>query len=249
MLELNGMNINYEVTGQGQPVILLHGWGQNVEMMRPIASALSDQFVVYNIDLPGFGKSCEPLKAWTIYDYAEFLASFILHFEIEAPIIIGHSFGVRIAIIYASKYPTTKLVFTGGAGIRAKRGLDYYAKVYTYKLGKKIFKLPVLRRYSKQMANNAGSSDYQQASPIMKAVLINTVNEDLTPLLTKIPVPTLLFWGADDDATPLWMAKKMEQEIANAGLVVVENTGHFAYFERIDYFNLVVKTFLTTQEA
>lgn len=244
MLEINGVKVNYEINGCGEPVVLLHGWGQNIAMMKPVSDALIDQFQVVNLDLPGFGGSSEPTFAWSIYDYADFLSSFLSYLGIEKPIIIGHSFGVRIAIIYASKHETGKLVFTGGAGILPKRGIDYYFKVYTYKTTKKILSLPGLKHFKNKLSSKAGSSDYQQASATMKRVLINVVNEDLSCLLKDIKVPTLLIWGANDDATPLWMAKKMESEIKDAGLVVIENAGHFAYFDNVNYFNVVVKTFI-----
>ena len=130
-----GTEINYTVEGQGKDIILLHGWGQNIEMMEPLGDFLKQWFRVWNIDLPGFaGKSPEPPFAWDIYDYATMLADFISRNEIKSPILMGHSLGGRISIIYAARHiDVHKVVLLDSAGILPKRSLDYYWKVYSYK--------------------------------------------------------------------------------------------------------------------
>lgn len=236
---------HYEVSGEtGKPVVLLHGWGQNVAMMNPIAQHLKDRFVVYNIDLPGFGESGKPIEAWSVYDYADFVKEFCLYNKIENPIIIGHSFGVRLAIIYASKNPCNKLVFTGGAGIKNKHGLDYYIKVYSYKACKKVLSFLHLNKTLENLQKNSGSSDYQSLTGAMRESFVKIVNEDLSYLLKDIKCETLLVWGDKDEDTPLWMGQKMEKEIPNAGLAIFENDDHFAYWHQMNRFLAVIDIFL-----
>ncbi len=98
---------------------LLHGWGQDMRMMRLIQNELKDHYRVVNLDLPGFGESDEPSAPWGIEEYACFIHEIAEHDQMEAPILIAHSFGARIAIRYASRYPTKKMVLSGAAGIRA----------------------------------------------------------------------------------------------------------------------------------
>ena len=108
-VRIDDIDIYYELNGdKGKDVILLHGWGQNTIMMDFIAQSLKEHFKVYNIDLPGFGRSEEPKTAYSIEDYVEMLRQFVELNQIENPILIGHSFGCRISLLYAYKYPVIR---------------------------------------------------------------------------------------------------------------------------------------------
>ena len=111
-MNIKDVNINYVQYGnsKGKDVVLLHGWGQNIEMMNPIGERLKNDYHITILDLPGFGKSSEPTYDWTVYDYYEMLKEFLKELKIKNPILIGHSFGGRISIIYASKEKVDKLV-------------------------------------------------------------------------------------------------------------------------------------------
>ena len=244
-LLIDVISLNYEKKGrQGRDVLLLHGWGQNIEMMAFIADFLKDHFVVYNFDLPGFGKSDEPPAAWDSNDYMEFLHNFCVKKKISDPIIIAHSFGCRIALRYAHKYGAYKMVLTGAAGIRDRHGLAWHAKTYSYKLGKKILSLKPLEKYAEAFKKNAGSEDYRNASGVMRSTLVKVVNEDITPILGEIRTETLLVFGENDYATPVEKGKLMEQLMPDAALVIFENDDHFAYIHQAGRFNLVLDAFL-----
>ena len=245
VLRLNDIDFYYEKSGRkGRKVFLLHGWGQNSVMMKPIADHLKKDFIVYNIDFPGFGQSSEPPAAWGSEDYCTFLHDFALKMKIEDPIIIAHSFGCRIALQYAFRYPVSKMVLTGAAGIRDKRGLDYYLKVYTYKAGKKLLSLKPFEKYKEKLTRNAGSEDYRNSSGVMRSTFVKIVNEDLRDLLKDIPTETLLVFGENDEATPLEKGREMEKLMPEAALVVFENDDHFAYYHQADRFNRVLDAFL-----
>ena len=89
-----------------------------------------------------------------------------------------------------------------------------------------------------------GSADYRAASPMMRQVLVKTVNEDLSHLLPKVKQETLLIFGRNDDATPITDGQRMEKEMPNAGLAVIENAGHFAFIEQQYLFLRIVDSFL-----
>jgi pimeloyl-ACP methyl ester carboxylesterase len=248
-INVNDQEVNYYQNGKGKDIVFLHGWGQNISMMEPIAKAFEYDFRVTIIDFPGFGESPEPKEVWTVYDYEKMLADFFEQLGIENPIIIAHSFGARISTIYASKNPVEKLIYTGAAGIKPRRSLWFYMKLYTFKLLKFLTKLPLLSDYHEDVRKFFGSTDYNDASLVMRGILVNVVNEDLSHLLKEIKAPTLLMWGELDDATPLKDAKKMEKLIPDAGLVVMPGYGHFGYYNNKNYFIKVVGHFLTSEEV
>lgn len=227
------VRIHYTLEGKGDVLILLHGWGQNLGMMKFIADHFQTRYQILNIDLPGFGESDEPPCAWDVHMYMECIYALKEQLHLGVPTLIAHSFGARLALCYASKYPVDKMVLTGAAGIKKRHTLSYYGKVGLYK---------VLKRCKKQV--KMGSQDFQHASDMMRGVLIKSVEEDLRPLLKQIHAETLLVWGEKDQETPLWMGEVMEQEMNNATLIVLDEEDHFAYFHQARRFLAILEYFL-----
>jgi pimeloyl-ACP methyl ester carboxylesterase len=249
MKKINTLDVEfaYEVSGQGSlKVVLLHGWGTSHAMMAPVAEHLSQYFTVYNLDWPGFGESPAPSRVYTTQDYCDALRSFCEQLGIENPILIGHSFGCRIALRYAYAFPVHKLILTGAAGLRPKRGLDYYVKVYSYKLMKQVRKIPGLSQLG--MQRKVGSSDYQALSGLMRATFVKVVNEDVAPLLNRITSEVLLVYGDQDQDTPLWMGQYLEKHLPNAGLAVFVGDDHYAYYHQMPRFLKVIDIFLMQEE-
>ena len=240
-------DIYVDVTGDGEPVILLHGWGCTHQIYSAIQQILSTKYKVYNFDFPGFGDSEEPTEVWGTEEYTCMVESFVKDNNITCPALVGHSFGGRISIIFASRNNVSRVVLVDAAGIKPKRPLKYYFKVYSFKLIKWLCNTFLPKAQAQKIIDkrrkNAGSSDYNNASPMMRAILSKVVNEDLTCLLPKITAPTLLFWGNMDTATPLSDAKTMERLIPDAGLVVAHGTGHFSFLENHGLFASVMKSF------
>ena len=241
------IEININVAGEGSPVLLLHGWGCSNEIFKQIQAVLATSYKTYNFDFPGFVKSDEPTEVWGTEEYTRMVEQFVKENHIERPALVGHSFGGRISIIFASRNETSRVVLVDAAGIKPKRPFKYYWKVYTFKTMKWLCNTFLPKKTAQAIIDKrrkgAGSSDYNNASPKMRAILSKVVNEDLTPLLPKIKAPTLLFWGNMDTATPLSDAKKMEKLIPDAGLVVAHGTGHFSFLENPGLFTAVMKNF------
>ena len=244
--EIGGLKTAYTEEGSGSDVILLHGWGQNKEMMGKISEHLSDRFHVYALDFPGFGESDEPAEAWGVPDYEVFLGEFIRQLNIENPILIGHSFGCRVAIRYAADHPDNvrKMCLTGAAGIRPKHGLDWQIRTKAYKAGKWFLKVTGQNEKLEELQNNAGSEDYRNAKGVMRATFVKVVNDDVTPVLKDVKCSVLLVWGDQDTAAPLWMGQMMEKEMPDAGLAIFEGDDHWAYWHQADRFNRVLDIFL-----
>lgn len=250
-IEINGIQSTYKRDGNGKNAfVLLHGWGQNKEMFDPMYTFLvSQKKTVISVDFPGFGNTAEPTSVFGVREYAQWLQSLLVLENIEKVIFIGHSFGCRVAYYYTANQLGTvqKLLMTGAAGVKPKRSLSYYFRVYTYKVMKVILPFIGMRHVLEYKQKRAGSSDYQNASPIMKGVLSKVVNEDLTPLFKTIEAPTLLVFGEEDDATPLRDGKLMEQSLQNAELIVYEKEGHYAYWNQRERFLVDGATFFANE--
>ena len=244
----HSVRLHYTDCGEGHPLLLLHGWGCNTTTFSAIRPFLEARFRVLTLDFAGFGQSDEPHEVWGVEEYTRSVEALAKAEGIENPILIGHSFGGRVSIVYASRNKTQKIILVDAAGVKPRRSLSYYRKVYTFKLLKRILPLVVGRKRAEAMIearrSKAGSSDYNQATPMMRAILSKCVNEDLCHLMPKIEAPTLLFWGEMDTATPLADAKRMEKLIPDAGLVTVAGAGHFAFLENTPLFLRVAESFL-----
>ena len=225
---INGLNINYIQYGSGHDIILLHGWGQNIEMMKPVGDNFSDRFRITILDFPGFGESDEPKEAWNIDKYSGFLEEFVSKLEIKKPIVIGHSFGGRVAIRYSARNPIEKLVLFGAPCIRIQEELPIGVKVL-----KTIKKLPFMNDIGEYMKNYIGSRDYKAASPIMRQTLVEVVNEDLSKYAREIEEPTLLIWGTNDTEAPIKEARELEKIMIDAALIELPGT-HYAYLENLN---------------
>lgn len=243
----NNREVFIDIEGTGAPVFLLHGWGCTHDIFKNLQTLLAHKYTVYNFDFPGFGASEEPADVWGTEEYTRMVESFANDNNIESPALVGHSFGGRISIIFASRNKVSRVVLVDAAGIKPKRPLKYYFKIYSFKLMKWLCNTFMPKEKAQQIIERrrkgAGSSDYSNATPKMRAILSKVVNEDLTALLPMIKAPTLLFWGNMDTATPLSDAKTMERLIPDAGLVVAHGTGHFSFIENAGLFASVMKNF------
>ena len=224
-------------------VLFLHGWGAPADTYRLMIDHLAGYCRVVAPDLPGFGGSAEPDAPWCVDDYVQWTVDFAAALHLTEVVLMNHSFGGRISIKLLAQRPlpfgVSKAVFMDAAGIRPKRTLSYYAKVYSYKAMKKLF--PAL---AKKHQGKAGSADYRNASPLMRQTMVRCINEDLTHLLKDNPVSTLLIWGSADTATPLSDGQTMERLIPDAGLVVLEGAGHFAFAQQWGLCSRVLDSFL-----
>ena len=247
-IKINGLNFHYTVQGSGSPIVLMHGWGCNLTTLASIEKVAAESHTVYNVDFPGFGESEEPNEVWGVELYTQLIEKFIEAEGIENPILLGHSFGGRVGILYSSRNKVKKLILVDAAGVKPRRSFKYYFKVYTYKLGKKLMPLIYGKKGAQerieQMRAKRGSSDYNNASPMMRAILSKVVNEDLKHCMPKISAPTLLIWGENDTATPLRDAQIMEKLIPDAGLVSFPGCGHYSFLDNPIQFAAVLRSFI-----
>ena len=233
-------DINYIDYGDGKnTIVLLHGWGQNIEMMRPIGDKLSKENRIIVVDLPGFGESKEPDTIWTMYDYTECIHELLETLKVKNPMLIGHSFGGKISLIYASKYEVSKLVLFGSPFKKEIKKLSLKTRVL-----KKLKKVPVLNKLEGFAKKHIGSRDYRQASEFMRKIMVEHVNLDITEDVKKIKCPTIIIWGTLDQEVPIERAYELEGLIRDASVIPYEGCSHYAYLERLNQTVNVIKSFI-----
>lgn len=251
-ITIKGINIHYKQVGEGRPMILMHGWGCDSSALNLFERVGIENHEVFNIDLPGFGKSDEPTTPWNIEDYTQMLEEFVRLNGIDSPILLGHSFGGRIAILYASRNSVSRLLLVDAAGVKPKRTPSYYAKVYSYKFAKWLYPNILGREKANEIIENMrsrrGSYDYVNCSPMMRKVMVKVVNSDLRSEMPKIKAPTLLIWGEEDTATPMRDAKIMHKLIPDSGIVTFPGAGHFSFVDNPYQSAAVVRRFIHTDK-
>lgn len=248
--DVNGIRTNYIAVGQGEPVVLLHGWGSSILPYHQLIDLLSQKYFVIALDLPGFGQTQEPPRPFAVDDYVDFVLEFLKRFSLEKLSLVGHSYGGRVIIKMANRelpFAIDKIVLIDSAGIKPQASKKRSFKQTCYKLGKWFANLKLIKKLFpgllEKLRVTFGSADYAAASPVMRQCLVKAVNEDLTDLLPGIKSPTLLVWGENDTATPLADAKKMEALIPGAGLAVIRNAGHFSFVEQPVIFRSIMASF------
>lgn len=213
----------------------MHGWGGSIESFRCFADRFRKNFTVTIVDLYGFGASPHPDTPLSLDDYARGVLEIIEKEKIEEAVLIGHSFGGRVAMRLASKCDKVRaLVLIDSAGVPPRRGFRYYRKVWSYKIKTKLG----------MRADRAGSSDYKKLSGAMKGTFVRVVNESNLPDCDKISIPVLLLWGRKDKDTPLYMCKKLRSRLSGSEAVTVDGAGHFCYLEKPEFCFRVVRAFL-----
>ena len=240
-----GVLTNYEVHGEGDVVILLHGWGMDLESMEWIGKDLKCK--VYAVDLPGFGESVLE-RSFDVFEYVEWLRAFCEELGLEDIMIVAHSFGCRIALWYSYVYGCKKMVLTGVAGIPSLKNKFQKLQEMEYHIVKYIYKKLGLRKRLEYLQNHSGSNDYQKANPIMKETLVKVIHNDVSGILRSIYTPTVLIVGDKDTVTPIWMSKEMEKKMQDACMIVFKGCDHFAYLQDRYRFMKIVKVFLEKGE-
>ena len=249
-ININGLNIEYTDVGSGIPVLLLHGWSSSFDVYKGIISALSDRCRLVAVNFPGCGNSDTMKEPWTLEDYCNFVLEFMKAVNLENPIMIGHSHGGRVTLKMAAEKQVEppKIVLLDSAGLIPKKSLKQKMRAKSFKTIKTVLTLPVIKNYSGPLLDKArshyGSADYNAAPEVLRKTLVSLVNTDLRDIIHNISCPTLLIWGDLDTATPLSDAKIIESLIPDAGLCVLEGTGHYSFCEKPYQAHKILQSFI-----
>lgn len=237
----------------GKPyLLLLHGWLQDWQSFSPVVSELSKDYQLILPDLPAFGQSQLMAESWTSEEYARWLHGLIeqLNLDKKLPLLVGgHSFGAKIAALYAAHYASANpqlsgLVLISAAGLPDPLPVSASLKQAFLKLIPGLIKdaLPTsLKRTILERGNLA--TDHLMSSQQQQEILKLTVREDISQSLAKIKLPTLIIWGDQDTTTPLHQAYDFHLKIANSRLAVLEGGNHFPFANNPDWFIETIRDF------
>jgi len=245
-LQVNGLLLNYYASnGSKSPAILfLHGWRVEGPIWFPLLENFVAENSIYCLDLPGFGKSELPREPYGVEDYSKIVSGFISKLELENVVIVGHSFGGRIAIKLASKHPSflRGIILADSAGF-VERTFSNKLKRIIAKSLKPVFKPKPFHGLKKAIYRLIGSEDYI-ATPQLRETYLKVICEDLSEDMKRIVLPTTIIWGNEDKETPIASAHKMKDIIKNSKLVVLKGAGHFSFLDKKEEFSEALENFL-----
>ncbi len=250
--EVKGLKTEYTEQGKadGIPVLLLHGWGSSFDVYKGVMNALGNRCRLVAVNFPGCGNS-ETMKApWALEDYCSFVLEFLKAVNLENPIMIGHSHGGRVTLKMAADKMLNppKIVLLDAAGLIPIKTKAQKRRARNFKAVKKFLTLPVINKFSGGLLQKArshyGSADYNAAPPVLRQTLVSLVNTDIRDILPNITCPSLLIWGENDTATPLSDAKIIEKLIPDAGLCVINGTGHYSFCENPFKAHAILREFI-----
>jgi len=212
-----------EVYGDGSPnVLALHGWGRRGRDF----SAVLEGFSGIAPDLPGFGATPAPTGVIGADAYADIVSGLLDSFD-GPPVLVGHSFGGRIAVCLAAKHPDRvgPLVLSGVPLVRLQ---THRTPAIGYRLVRWLNRIGIVSdRRLEHEKRRRGSADYRSATGVMRDILVKVVNESYESQLSQISNPVRLIWGAEDTEVPVAVAEAAQPLIEEATLEVLPGVGHF----------------------
>jgi pimeloyl-ACP methyl ester carboxylesterase len=232
---VDGLAINYQKEGQGNTLLLIHGWNDNSNGLKILRNELKKHYQVITPDLPGFGASEAPRQDWGLTEYVNFLVNFLSKVTVNRPYaLIGHSNGGAIAIkaISAGSLNPEKLILLSSAGIRGKHKGKMTAIKLTTKAGKLILSpLPksLKLKARKKLYHQIGSD--MLVAEHMSGSFKKIVSEDIQSDAAKLDLPTLLIYGEEDNQTPIAYGELFHQLIDHSTFEVIADSGHFVHLD------------------
>ena len=265
-LEIGGMPVHYRVTGQGHPLLLLHGTGSSLHTWEGWTRALQDSFQVISVDLPAFGLTGpHPERDYSIAAYAAFVEDFVSAIAVDSFALAGNSLGGLIAWSYTAKYPerVTALALLDPAGFPGLNAASE-APPLPMRLAKQPVTAKIMQRITpKFIIKNSLLEVYADDNKLSPAVVdryfdmslragnrqafvdrTNTVRNIDTLDLTEIDVPSMIMWGEEDLWIPVGDAERFAALLPNDTTVILEDVGHVPMEEMPDLTAEIVRGWL-----
>lgn len=226
---------------------MLPGWGDTAGTFRGIVDQLKDNYTIYAIDLPGFGGTQTPEKAWGLEDYAAFVKAWLKKIDIEhVYALIGHSHGGATAIygIGNNILKADNLILLASAGVRNQRSVQKSILLAGAKAAKlPLMLLPASQRKSLRRKFYAAAGSDLLLLPHMEQTFKKIVSQDVQASAMKVSIPTLLIYGSRDKATPIRQGHILNRLIRGSRLEVI-GAGHFVHQDEPQTVATLIRNFL-----
>jgi pimeloyl-ACP methyl ester carboxylesterase len=256
--KVNGFEMNYEDTGKGTPIVLIHGIGGDTTEWSLLVPELSKEARCIAVDLRGHGKSEKPDQPYTQDMFADDVAALLNTMKIDKAYICGISMGGFVALKMALNHPEkvsglilidtaaempAKTVEAGSRWAKAfvEKGLEGYIEAEI----KDIFHPMFVRRHPdavKEFADSMRTRDARTVQRVQQGFMKSPLN--LEKEINKIKVPTLIIHGREDEVVPHEEADLMHKHISNSQIALIPFAGHGALLERNDFFADLIPYFI-----
>lgn len=265
-VQVGDFRVAYREQGQGEPLVLLHGWPTYSYLWRHQLLALAERFHVIAPDLPGFGDSSKPADVhYSVDFYAGILDSFLNGLGIDPVGIVSHDLGGPIALLWAVRQPerVTRLVITDtmpypdlplmvrsmlwfarlpglGKALVSRRGLRLALQIGTANRG--VVTPELVEAYDRPFSQDPA------ARKTLLRILVELEPAEMVEIadgLPRIAAPTLILWAEKDPSAPLGIARRLQADIDGAQLRIIPNCGHFLTEDRPQEVNRFMLEFLS----
>lgn len=249
--------IHYEVLGQGEPVLFLHGWMGSWRYWWPTMEAVAEHFRTYSFDFWGFGDSDTRAEFHNVDEYVEQVIRFLDGMGIARTRLVGHSMGGMVALKTTLAHPNRVVrVATAGAVIEGS-ALAPLLKMTTSQLVTRLFvRRSVVttiwmrlmqnirsgwRRWFQEVVDDSAKGSQEAIWESVRSMR----QTDLRPELSNLKVPALIIHGSEDDIVNPDQAEIFEQiYVPMAQVVVMDTCRHFPFMDDPESFNRILLDFL-----
>lgn len=261
-VDVDGISIAYERAGEGPALVLLHGYvGDAASTWRRQLEALADEFTVVAWDAPGAGRSDDPPEGFGMAGYADVLAGFLDRLGLHRPHVAGLSFGGALALALYGRHPGVPATlilanaYAGWAGslpaeVARQRLEDSLALA---DLGGDELAAALVPTMFTPGTSTAATTEFADAvrayHPDGFRAMARASATDLTDVLPRVKVPTLVLHGERDSRAPRPVADHLHAAIAGSTLTVLPGAGHVCPVDAPVAFNRAVRTFLRSGSA
>ncbi|MDQ6597242.1 alpha/beta hydrolase [Bacillus salipaludis] len=259
-VQVEDLTIHYEIEGNGKPLIILHGMGNNSQSWKKQLKGLSEQYTVIAWDAPGYGLSSDPKVEFKEFkEFADVLKGFIEKLGLKSVILLGHSMGSAIALDFCYRFPdlVDALIISdatrGSAALTKEENeskLKNRLKNIETLTPEEIAKLRVKSLLSPEPSPEVLKEVeriYSQIRPMgFRSVAYSLYHLNNMDILSCIHVPTLVICGELDKVTPVKESQVFHEKLQDSKFVIIPGTGHLCYQEAPETFNTIVLDFANT---
>jgi pimeloyl-ACP methyl ester carboxylesterase len=266
---VHGQRIAYLDVGAGPPIILIHGFGGSMWQWEYQQHALSQDFRVLTLDLPGAGVSDKPEIDYRPDQMLDYFVGFMDEVKIPQATLVGNSMGAGLAIGMALAHPTrvAKLVLIDGlpqhvmkklTSPSIRRALETSAPSWLVSFGNMLFGRLMVESTLREIVHDPAlltpavierSNRNRQRPGLIKPIMTVRANLPLwesgfAARLGEITHPTLVLWGEEDRVFPIAVGEELLQTIKGSRFIRIPNAGHIPQWERPDLVNQELITFI-----